>query len=82
MTKNDVKCENSSKVELDPETEANSKEDECCGNCRFHSADQECRRHAPTGGMYDESHNGSLVYDRWAETDNNEWCGEFEKEVL
>lgn len=59
-----------------------SEEEECCGICRFHAESGECLRRAPTGGMHDKSYTGSLVYDRWARTEDFEWCGEFEKEVL
>ena len=57
-------------------------EEECCGICRFHSKNMECRRTAPKSGSYGSAHTWTMKYDRWPFTKKEEWCGEFEKEVL
>lgn len=59
-----------------------SEEEEYCGICRFHAESGEYRRQAPKGGSKGSSNTWNLKYDRWATTQDFEWCGEFEKEVL
>lgn len=79
MSKTEIQCESTKNVEIEST-------EECCGICRFHAESGECRRRAPRGQangrrVRDDIYE-NLDYDRWAYTEDFEWCGEFEKEVL